>query len=262
MLILTKDGALHDQCVDNSFGNSLALVQRKQKKTATQGMMSMNIRTILILMAAGAGAIGLAVVGREALAKYEEPNYEVLRKSQDIEIRQYPSVIAAEVEVEGTLDEAANKAFRILAGFIFGKNVSREKIAMTVPVTEMTSSEKIAMTVPVTSVSAEGTMTMRFYMPSKYNLEALPEPVDSRIKFTKLPVACYAVIKFSGFAREDSIARQEARLRNYLKDRELTPQGQAVRAFYNPPWTLPFLRRNEVWLPVDALALDQSPAFS
>jgi effector-binding domain-containing protein len=201
-------------------------------------------------MAVGAGAIGLAI-GSEALAKYEEPNYEVLRKSQDIEIRQYPPVIAAEVEVDGTREEAANQAFRILAGYIFGKNVSRDKIAMTVPVTEMTSSEKIAMTVPVTSVSAQGKMTMRFYMPSKYSLEALPEPVDNRIKFTKLPQARYAVIKFSGFAGEDNIARHESKLRNYLKDIDLSPDGRAIRAFYNPPWTLPFMRRNEVWLPLE-----------
>jgi effector-binding domain-containing protein len=201
-------------------------------------------------MAAGAGAIGLAV-GRDALAKYEEPNYQVLRNSQDIEIRNYPPVIAAEVEVEGTRQKAANQAFRILAGYIFGKNVSRDKIAMTVPVTESKSSEKIAMTVPVTSVNAEGKMTMRFYMPSKYSLEALPEPVDKRIKFAKLPAVCYAVIKFSGFAEEDNIALHEAKLRKYIEHEGFTLKGEAVRAFYNPPWTLPFMRRNEVWLPIE-----------
>jgi effector-binding domain-containing protein len=201
-------------------------------------------------MAAGAGAIGLAV-GSEALAKHEEPKYEIIRKSQDIEIRQYPSVIAIEVEVNGTRTDSANQAFRILAGYIFGKNVSRDKIAMTVPVTEMKPSEKIAMTVPVTELKAEEGMRMRFYMPSKYSLESLPEPVDKRIKFEKLPAARYAVIKFSGFAREDNMASHEARLRNYLNDNNLTPKGQSIRAFYNPPWTLPFLRRNEVWLPIN-----------
>jgi DNA gyrase inhibitor GyrI len=210
----------------------------------------MRAKTILILMAAGAGVIGLAV-GSDALAKYEEPNYEVLRKSQEIEIRQYPPVIAAEIEVSGTREKAANDAFRILAGYIFGKNISRDKIAMTVPVTEIASPKKIAMTVPVTSVTGEGKMTMRFYMPSHYTLETLPEPVDKRIKFTKLPTARYAVIKFSGLARQDNIARHEVKLRKYLKECDLTPQGEAVRAFYNPPWTLPFMRRNEIWLPLE-----------
>jgi hypothetical protein len=94
-------------------------------------------------------------------------------------------------------------------------------------------------------------MTMRFYMPSKYSLEALPEPVNPRIKFIKLSAARYAVIKFSGVAREDNCARHELKLRKYLKDHDISPAGQAVRAFYNPPWTLPFLRRNEVWLPIE-----------
>lgn len=214
-------------------------------------MVTMRTKGILILVALGAGALGL-VVGSEALAKYEEPKYEVLRESDDIEIRQYPSVIAAEVEVEGTGEQAANRAFRILAGYIFGRNVSRDKIAMTVPVTQMASSEKIAMTVPVTTEDTQGKMTMRFYMPSKYNLESLPKSVDTRIKFSKLPAARYAVIKFSGFAHEDNIARHESKLRNYLKEAGLSPQGKAIKAFYNPPWTLPFLRRNEVWLPLES----------
>lgn len=208
----------------------------------------MRTRTILILLAAGAGAIA---IGREAFAKYEEPNYEVLRKSQDIQLRQSPPVIAAEVEVTGPRDEAANKAFRILAGYIFGNNVSRNKIAMRVPVTEITASEKIAMTVPVTAVNSEEMMIMRFYMPSEYSIGALPEPIDNRIKFATVPAACYAVIRFSGLARESDIARHESKLRRYLKDWGLTTQGQAVRAYYNPPWTLPFMRRNEVWLPIE-----------
>lgn len=209
----------------------------------------MRVKPILVLMAAGAGAIALAV-GQEAAAKYEEPNYKVLQKEKNIEIRQYPSVIAAEVEVSGTGEGAANQAFKILAGYIFGKNLNRDKIAMTVPVTESVSSEKIAMTVPVTSVNTEGKMTMRFYMPSKFTLESLPEAVDKRIKFSKLAEARYAVIRFSGFAFEDNIAHHESELRQYLKDKGLTTEGKAVRAFYNPPWTLPFMRRNEVWLPV------------
>jgi effector-binding domain-containing protein len=205
----------------------------------------------MILAAAGLGAIGLGF-GQEVLAKYEEPAFEVLQKSGDIEIRQYPSVIAAEVTVSGTRDEAANKAFRILAGYIFGKNVSRDKVAMTVPVTEQKSTEKIAMTVPVTSVKADDEMIMRFYMPSKYTLESLPEAVDKRIKFLKLPAVRYAVIRFSGFASEGNIESHESKLRDYLKHKDIAPHGQAVRAFYNPPWTLPFMRRNEVWLPLDS----------
>ncbi len=210
----------------------------------------MRRKLILVFSALGAGAALLAL-GNKVLAKYEEPSYKLLEKAKDIEMRQYPSVLAAEIEVEGSGEKAANQAFRILAGYIFGKNVSREKISMTVPVTQMNSSEKIAMTVPVTSIAAEGKLIMRFYMPSKYSLDTLPKAVDSRIKFAKLPPSRYAVIKFSGFAGEDNIAKHELKLRNYLRKVGVSPQGKAVRAFYNAPWTLPFLRRNEVWLQVE-----------
>lgn len=242
----------------------------------------MRPRTLLIVLAAGAGLLGFAA-GKEALAKYEEPKFEVLRKEQDIEIRQYPAVIAAEVVVSGTKDKAANQAFRILAGYIFGKNVARDKIAMTVPVTETKSAEKIetavpagetksaekmetesparetksaekiAMTVPVTETTSDGAMTMRFFMPSQFTLESLPEAVDKRIKFAKLPPVRYAVIKFSGMAQEDNISKHESKLRKFLKDQGITAQEPPVRAFYNPPWTLPFLRRNEVWLQIENL---------
>jgi len=191
------------------------------------------------------------VVGRDAMAKYEEPNYQVKQKKGDIEIRQYPAVIAAEVAVSTSGSKAENQAFRILAGYIFGKNVSRDKIAMTVPVLETTASEKVAMTVPVTSVNADGKLIMRFYMPSKYTLETLPEAVDKRIKFANVPPKGYAVIRFSGAAREQNIIQHEKKLRDYLSGQGLSPQGPAIRAFYNPPWTLPFLRRNEVWLPLE-----------
>jgi hypothetical protein len=93
-------------------------------------------------------------------------------------------------------------------------------------------------------------MTMRFYMPSSYSLETLLAAVDKRIKFSKVPAASYAVIKFSGFAGEDNIARHERKLGDFLEYNGTSADGQAITAFYNPPWTLPFLRRNEVWLPI------------
>lgn len=191
------------------------------------------------------------LVGSEVSAKYEEPDYEILEKSQEIELRKYPTVIAAQVELEGSWDDSADKAFRILAGYIFGKNSSRQKIAMTVPVTESGGSEKIAMTVPVTSSTSDGKMLMRFYMPSKYRMETLPEPIDKRIKFLEVAPVSYAVIKFSGFANKENIDRHESKLKKFVQEKNLKVKGSAIRAFYNPPWTLPFLRRNEVWIPFD-----------
>ncbi|MBS1955214.1 MAG: heme-binding protein [Cyanobacteria bacterium SZAS-4] len=213
--------------------------------------MKLETKSILFLTAATV-ALGTAIfVGSDVLAKYEEPDYEIIEKSQDIELRKYPAVIAAQVELEGTWENSADQAFRILAGYIFGKNIPRQKIAMTVPVTESGASEKIAMTVPVTSAKSDGKMIMRFYMPSKYRLETLPEPIDGRIKFLKVAPASYAVIKFSGFASRENIDRHEAKLKRFVQEKNLTVNGSTVHAFYNPPWTLPFLRRNEVWIPFD-----------
>lgn len=104
------------------------------------------------------------VIADQVWAKYEEPNYKVVSNQGRIEVRDYPSLIAAQVSVSGRGERAANQAFSILAGYIFGKNSSREKIAMTAPVTERMTSEKIAMTVPVTEQEQGGQMTMTFFM--------------------------------------------------------------------------------------------------
>ncbi|CAN5378851.1 heme-binding protein [soil metagenome] len=207
---------------------------------------------ILPLLAAACAGVGIFAIANDALAKYEEPTYAILEKDGDFEIRDYPSVIAAEVEVSGSGESAANEAFKIIGGYIFGKNVSKTKVAMTVPVTEKISSEKIAMTVPVTTDKQKNSMTMRFYMPSSYTLETLPEPIDKRIKLFTLPKARYAVIRFSGFANEKNCAHHEDLLDNFVKSKNLDASETPVRAFYNPPWALPFMRRNEIWQKVSS----------
>ncbi len=209
----------------------------------------MRIKPIMLLAAAGVAGLGLAI-GSDALGKYEEPAYSVDRKEGDFEIRSYPSVIAAEVIVPGRGEYSANNAFKILAGYIFGKNVSKTKIAMTVPVTEKVNAEKIAMTVPVTTTVDKKNMTMRFYMPSKYTLDTLPEPIDKRIKLYYQSPLRFAVIRFSGFTSQENCRKHEEQLNLWLKKQNLTPSGEALRAFYNPPWTLPFMRRNEIWIPL------------
>jgi len=123
---------------------------------------------------------------------------------------------------------------------------------MTVPVTEKISSEKIDMTAPVTTDKKNNSMTMRFYMPSSYTLETLPEPIDKRIKLFTLSSARYAVIRFSGFGNEKNCAHHEKLLNDFVKKKNLVSIETPVRAFYNPPWTLPFMRRNEIWQKVSS----------
>lgn len=198
-------------------------------------------------VAAAAGALVLGA-STEAFAGYEEAKYKVLDLIGDnVEIREYPARLVAEVEVEGTGENSANEAFRILAAFIFGKNQAKNKIDMTVPVTARLASEKIAMTTPVTTSGAKS-IKMQFYMPRKYSLESLPEPKDSRIKiFVQAPVK-YAVLKFSGPSSDKNMKVHESKLFDLLRSKSIQTESVPLRAVYNPPWTLPFLRRNEIWL--------------
>ena len=200
--------------------------------------------------AVGAALLAATAIASDAATKYEEPNYKSTLKEGQFEVREYPSGIAASVEVNNG-DKAANEAneaFKILAGFIFGKNKSKQKIAMTVPMTEAVVAEKIAMTAPVTTKTSADKMVMTFYMPSKYTMESLPEPSDSRIQISQTAVRKYAVVKFSGLATKRALKQQEEKLRTWMKEKNLEGTGDALDAFYNPPWTLPFLRRNEIWI--------------
>lgn len=202
-----------------------------------------------LFLIAALGAAGLAVAAANDLFnQYEEPKYKTELEEGNFELRAYPSVIAASVQVAGSGEAAANNAFRILAGYIFGKNRGTRKIAMTTPVLQETSSEKIAMTVPVTVEMLKTSMTMSFYMPSKYSLHDLPEALDKRIKFARVPSRKFAALRFSGFGNERDCQLKEEELRRWMRDHGLQPVGEPVRAFYNPPWTLPFLRRNEIWI--------------
>lgn len=210
----------------------------------------MKLRNTLLLGGVGAAAVTLLFLSK-ADAKYEEPQWSIVKKQGNIEVRRYPRMVAAAVTVDGTGGDAANKAFSILAGYIFGKNEGRRKIAMTVPVTEQMRSEKIAMTVPVTTNLADKKMTMKFFMPSDYDIENLPEALDKRIGFVVENPRAYATVRFSGLATEKSIRSHTTTLLEFINSSGLKVAGEPLTAFYNPPWTLPFLRRNEVWIPVE-----------
>jgi hypothetical protein len=181
----------------------------------------------------------------------EEARYQVVDSIGDnIEIRSYPARIVAETTLEaGASANPSGDAFRIVAGYIFGANKERKSIAMTAPVEVAMPGKKIAMTAPVEMTVGDGTMVMRFFMPSNYALDDLPEPTDPRVVLREIPVSTVAVIRFSGLSDKVN-ASQEARLRAALDGTQWTISGPATAYYYNPPWTLPFLRRNEVVIPV------------
>ena len=181
----------------------------------------------------------------------EEPPFVLILREGAVEIRDYQAVIVAEVTVTGDQVGAARKGFRLLASYIFGSNTLRQSIAMTAPVAQQRTGETIAMNAPVTQTSSDGAWVVRFTMPSSYSLETLPEPSDPRVKLRMVPPARFAVSQFSGLARKASVEAETEDLFDFVKAHHLHTIGPASLAQYNPPWTLWFMRRNEVMVQLE-----------
>jgi hypothetical protein len=177
----------------------------------------------------------------------ESPKYTVIRKQKELEIRQYSGYIQAEVRVaDKNYRSAIERGFSPLAGYIFGNNISRQKIEMTTPV-QVSQSQKIAMTTPVT-VSGSNDFTVAFVMPSEYSMESLPLPKDDNIHFNQVPAHRMAVVRFSGYFNKESIEKHKLMLREWVEELELETEGDFIVAGYNPPWVPGFLARNEVMI--------------
>ncbi|MGB7302330.1 MAG: heme-binding protein [Burkholderiaceae bacterium] len=186
----------------------------------------------------------------------EEPAFESVTKDESFEMRDYPPLIVAQVKVPGDQKEAGNRGFRKLAGYIFGGNRSADKIAMTAPVSQVPSKpsddsgEKIAMTAPVSQLEQADGWLVRFTMPPGYTLQTLPVPNDGDVKLIEMPAARYAVLKFSGNARESLVQEKMRELISLTRERKLSVIGDVTLAQYNPPWMPGFLRRNEVMVEI------------
>lgn len=194
---------------------------------------------LLAVVLLGAAAWGPIV------SNVEQPKYKVVQSAGNIEIRDYAPIIVAETEVTGERRDAIGKGFRLIADYIFGNNTASKKVAMTAPVTQQ-SSEKIAMTTPVTQQRDGKSWRVRFIMPSKYTMETLPKPNNAAVVLKEFPAKRSAAIRFSGMGGKESLERRTKELEAFLSAKKLTPLSPPTYAFYNPPWTLPFLRRNEV----------------
>jgi hypothetical protein len=199
----------------------------------------------------------------------EEPAFEKLESVENIEMRQYRPVIVAETFVDGDMGSASNDGFRMIADYIFGNNLSMrgsadkpsEKIAMTAPVSvePAARSEKNAMNAPVNvepqGDSASGLMhskrwRVQFTMPSEYSMATLPKPRNPAVTLREVPGKRYAVLVFSGLAGEEKVQQKTDELLVWLKAKNRRAIATPQLARYNPPWTLPFLRRNEILVEV------------
>jgi effector-binding domain-containing protein len=191
-------------------------------------------------------AIAIALLGDFGVAS-ESPNYEVTETIGEVEIRKYAPYLVAETRVDGSLEDAGNQGFRILAKYIFGDNRGKQKIAMTAPVSqEKTDGVEIAMTAPVTQRRAGEQFTIQFMMPSEYSLETLPEPNDSRIEIREVPGRRLAAIRYSGRWSEKNYEENLKKLLETLSREGYEPEGEPVWARYDPPFKPWFMRRNEI----------------
>ncbi len=186
----------------------------------------------------------------------EQPRYDVVAHLADgVEIRRYAPRLAAETTVDGTEYSARSTGFQRVAGYIFGANSGRARIAMTAPVAVAPArdGERLAMTAPVAQArDADGRWTIRFFLPASLAEADAPTPNDARVRVVAVPSETMGVLRYTGSISADAVASARARLLAALSGSAWTSQGEAVSWFYDPPWTLPPLRRNEAAVPVVA----------
>jgi len=201
-----------------------------------------------------AGALGQVAEGAGTIVGIrhgtEEPSFTVERRmasrNGEVEIRRYGSRIAAQTTVDAAEEPARNEGFRRLARYIFGGNQGGAKIAMTAPVVQE-KGQKIAMTAPVATERADsGQWVIRFFMPSEYTLDTLPTPNDERVQIVTVPGERVAVLRFAGIASAAAVAERTDELLEALRNNDIHTAGKPLTWFYDPPWTIPFRRRNEV----------------
>ena len=192
----------------------------------------------------------VGVLAGPVMSNVEKPDYKVIQSEQNIEIRQYEPMIIAEVEIDGKRKDAIRDGFRLLANYIFGNNTVQQVISMTAPV-QQKENQKIAMTAPVQQQSMGKSWRMSFVMPSKYKLDSLPVPNNNRVRLKEILTKKFVVIEFSGTNSNENVTENENQLMSYIEAKKIKIIGSPKYAFYNAPWTLPFLRRNEVMIEIN-----------
>lgn len=193
--------------------------------------------------------VGLFLFTTPIAMATEEPSYRVITQSEPFEIRQYPPLIVAQVEVPGDLSEASSAGFRLIANYIFGNNISVRDGGLT---TAEPVPEKIAMTVPVI---AEGkadkkTWLIQFVMPKQYTMDTLPKPNNPQVKLVPIGPQKLAVIRFTGFVGDEKVQEKTAELMAWIQSKNEVVSGNPRLARYNPPWSIPWMRRNEILIPI------------
>lgn len=187
---------------------------------------------------------GCSVFGAKAAP---EPEFTQISKEAPFEVREYPELVLVKTSMSSEEDDAFMRLFR----YISGANEGNREIAMTAPVLENPEGTEIAMTAPVLQNTTLGEPSeMAFILTADFTSETAPIPTDPAVKLDVIPSRRVAVVTFSGRANAQDFATHRAKLEAWIADSGLTAAGPAELAQYNPPWTVPALRRNEVLIPL------------
>ena len=183
-------------------------------------------------------ALGLALVRWQLVRSFkEQPDYEVEERLGRVEIRCYDERVEAETLVgEDDLAAAFQLGYERLAAYLGGANEHHERLAMTTPLTAR--------------IVDDGDHRIAFVMPPSRTTSTLPAPEDDRVELVEVPRRRVAVLGFRGPRSARLFARKVAELREHIAEAGYAILGGPVFAAFDPPRTLPLLRRNEVWIDV------------
>ncbi|KAA0970111.1 heme-binding protein [Aureimonas fodinaquatilis] len=217
-------------------------LRRYKQPTGLMATMRANPGVTTAVVAGGLViAAGAALYATNRIAEHaEEPDYDVERQDGDIEIRSYKPMLVAETIKSGYHEKARRTGFETLFNFIRASNRSGRKIAMTTPVMQQLAEGE----------TGKG-WAIRFVMPGKYTKSTVPAPGTDDVKIVEVPARRVVAIRFSGAFSASLASRKLMAIYNYLADENLTQKGDPVYAFYNPPWTPGFLRRNEILIELE-----------
>lgn len=204
------------------------------------------IAAAIILLQSGCSLVGIRSTA--------EPEYSVTQQDELFEVREYDTLVVVETVVDASFDDAGGVAFRRLFGYISGDNQSAVEIAMTAPVMAADEStpvgEEIAMTAPVTGQQTALGWRYAFVLPSDYTLATAPLPGNPEVRLEQVSARKVAVVRYSGSWTEENYTRNVQLLQQWMSQNQLEADSLPRVAGYDPPWTLPFLRRNEVMIDI------------
>ena len=200
------------------------------------------LAAFIVVMTSGCSLMGIRNTA--------EPSYSVVQNDDKFEVRDYEAMVIAETLVDANFDDAGDIAFRRLFGYISGDNKASSEISMTAPVMALdekrASGEEISMTAPVTGEKTALGWRFAFVLPSEFTLATAPEPTDPDVKLNQIPARKAAVVRYSGSWNEAAYEKNLLSLQSWMQRSGLEADSTPRVAAYDPPWTLPFLRRNEI----------------